>query len=309
MTMKMGILVAGIAVVLLAVLGAVLAIWRYPLEINAWQERRALTSRGLRKTFLTSPAGRIALFEGGSGPAVVLLHGAGDQAGTWSKIVPGLVSKYSVFVPDLPGHGESEPHSGALNLDLLLQGVDAVVKHAGGANVGLVGNSLGGMLAMLYAHRHPERLSRIVVIDGGVLRGDRPDLTLMPRNRAEARKLLDAEMDPGSPRVPGFVLDDIVRQANAGPLARMADGRDVSRHLLEGRLGEVRVPVDFLWGASDQLLSLDYARRMQAGLPASRLTALERCGHVPQRECPGQLTKALLSVLAQQPPAPKAQEH
>jgi pimeloyl-ACP methyl ester carboxylesterase len=300
------ILVAVVAALVLAVLAGVLLIRRYPLEINAWQERRALASWGLKKSFLASPAGRIALFEGGRGPALVFLHGAGDQAGTWSKVVPGLVGKYHVLVPDLAGHGESEPRRGPLNLEMLLASVNAVVEHAGGKDVVLVGNSLGGMLALLYARQHPERLARIVVIDGGVLRGDRPDLTLMPQNRAQARKLIEAEMDPASRPVPDFVLDEIVREANRGPIARLAGVQDVQAHLLEGRLNEVKVPVDFVWGASDRLLSLDYARRMQAGLPASRLTPVEHCGHVPQRECPGRLAMALQTVLAEAPPAPQA---
>lgn len=300
------VIVVVVAVVILAAMAGFLLLWRYPLEVNAWQERRALASWGLTKTQITGASGRITLWEGGNGPALIFLHGAGDQAGTWSKIVPEFVGKYRVIVPDLAGHGESDPSTGPLKIDTLLASVDAVAQHAGAKPVVLVGNSMGGLLAMLYAQQHPERLERIVVIDGGAIRGDRPDLTLLPKNRAEARRLIEAEMDPGSPRVPDFVLDDIVRDANHGPIARMNDVSDITAHLLDNRLNEVRVPVDLVWGASDRLLPLDYARRMQAGLPASRLTPVEHCGHVPQRECPARLVSALASVLAQAPPAPAA---
>ena len=64
------------------------------------------------------------------------------------------------------------------------------------------------------------------------------------------------------------------------------------------------MPVDLLWGASDKLLSVDYAKRLAAQLPAARLTTIERCGHAPPVECPDRFTEALLKVLKDPLPAP-----
>jgi pimeloyl-ACP methyl ester carboxylesterase len=159
---------------------------------------------------------------------------------------------------------------------------------------------------MLYAVKHPERVARLVAVNGGALRGDRPDLTLTPSNREEARKLFDALTDPGSLRLPDFVLDDVVRQARSGPLGRLAStSQDMQNYLLEGRLNELTVPVDLLWGSADRMLSLDYARRMEAGLPATRLTVIFRCGHVPQQECPAHFVMALEKILELPPPGPE----
>lgn len=304
--MRKGLLIVWLTLGLVVVAAGVgvFVVYRYPLEIQAWQERRALKQWGLAKTSIDSPAGKIVVWEGGSGPAMIFLHGAGDQAGTWSKIVPEFIGQYHVIVPDIAGHGESEPQTGPLKVDTLLASVDAVVQHAGGKPVILVGNSMGGLLSMLYARQHPQRVARLIVIDGGVIRGERPDLTLLPQNREQARKLIDAVMDPSSPHVPDFVLDDIIRDANHGPIARMADIHDIEFHLLDNRLGEVHTPIDFVWGASDQLLPLDYAQRMMTDLPASRMTVLEHCGHIPQRECPAKLVSALQQVLAEAPPMP-----
>jgi pimeloyl-ACP methyl ester carboxylesterase len=299
---------AVVAALLLSVLSGALWVWKRPLELFAWMSRRSLAGAGLTKDVVDSPVGEQTLWQGGSGPTLLLLHGAGDQAGTWSQVVPALVRRYRLIVPDLAGHGESAPGEGPLTIGIELTGVEAVVQNrASGTRVILVGNSLGAWLAMLYAVRHPDRVARVVGVNGGALRGDRPDLTLTPTNRAEARKLFDALTDPGSPRVPDFVLDDVVRQARVGPLGRLAStSEDMRNYLLEGRLNELTVPVDLLWGGADRLLPLEYASKMEAGLPAARLTVIPRCGHVPQQECPASFIAALEKILEQPPPGPES---
>jgi pimeloyl-ACP methyl ester carboxylesterase len=62
--------------------------------------------------------------------------------------------------------------------------------------------------------------------------------------------------------------------------------------------------VDLLWGASDKLVSVDYAKRLAGQLPAARLTTIDRCGHAPQVECPDRFTEALLKVLKDPVPEP-----
>jgi len=100
-----------------------------------------------------------------------------------------------------------------------------------------------------------------------------------------------------------IVLDDVVRQAATGPLARLAaTSGAMEPHVLDGKLGGLDVPVDLLWGASDQLLPLSYAERMRVELPRARVTELPRCGHVPQQECPAAFAAALGKLLDGPPP-------
>jgi len=162
---------------------------------------------------------------------------------------------------------------------------------------------MGAWIAMLYACKHPERVSRLLLIDGGALKNDQAFVTLLPKNREEARLAFDAILDPASPRPPAFVLDDLVRVTNSGTMARlMASIVEAANYVLDGKLGDFPVPVDIVWGASDRLVPLDYARKLEAQLPAARLTVIERCGHAPQLECPGKLIQALLSLFAEGPP-------
>ncbi len=297
---------ARIAVVVLLVLlavGAVLTLRfvRNPLAALARRNRAALGQAGLTRVSLDTPAGPLVYWKGGSGPRVVLLHGAGDQAGSWSAVATRLAGGFSLVVPDLPGHGDSAPLAGPIAMGSIVDGVTRLLEKEGSAVV--VGNSLGAFAASSVAVARPDLVTRLVLVNGGPILGERPDLSLAPRSREEARRLMEEIRDPASPKVPGFVLDDVVRQARSGPLSRLVPGEMVP-FLLDGKLGSLRAPVDLVWGASDRMVPLTYAERLRAGLPAARLTTVERCGHVPHVECAERFAGALAKVLAS--PAPVA---
>jgi pimeloyl-ACP methyl ester carboxylesterase len=216
-----------------------------------------------------------------------------------------LVANYRLIVPDLPGHGGSAPEAGPLSIGTVLAGTAALLDNvAPGKPAILVGNSLGAWIGMVLALEKPERVARLVIINGGGSKGERPDLTLTPANREEARQLMTALRDPGSPFIPDFVLDDVIRQSKSGPIGRLASAAvEMEKYLLDNRLQELEVPVDLVWGESDRLFSVDYARRMLAQLPAARLTIIPRCGHVPQQECPDKFREELVKILHQEPPS------
>lgn len=279
-----------------------------PLAMMAWSRRIALRRAGLRKTRIGTSAGRQILWQGGAGPLLVLLHGAGDQAGSWNKVVPRLRSHFALILPDLAGHGESEPRQGPLSLGVLLGALDEALEGipAQKLPMALAGNSLGAWVAMLYARKRPERVARVILIDGGPIR-HAAELGLVPGSRAEARKVMDAVLDGGSPRPPDFVLDDLVRVSRTGPIARLlaAGEDDMANYLLEDQLAGFALPVDLIWGASDRLVPVEYAKKLQAQLPCAALWVIERCGHAPQLERPGEFASVLFEILSPKPgPAP-----
>jgi pimeloyl-ACP methyl ester carboxylesterase len=245
---------------------------------------------------------------------MVLLHGAGDQAGTWARMVRPLLDEYMVVIPDLPGHGKSEPRKGPIGVDQLLRGVEVVTDSVcAGDQVVLVGNSLGAWLSMLYAHDYPAHVTRLVAVNGGAIREENPAINLFPQNREEARETMKGLMGPATLPVPDFVLDDIIRHAREGPAGRLAGrlaeaNEAIEPYLLDDRLDEVVVPVELVWGESDQLLTLDYAQRLLDGLPRARLHVVKGCGHLPHRECPDKTLEAIQTALAMPPPEMKIEE-
>ena len=295
-----GVLALGAGVVSLVVLR--------PLTIFETMERLGLRWAGLERREVSGPRGPQAYWRGGSGPVAVFLHGANDNAATWVRVARPLMARHRLVLVDLAGHGDSAPKNGPLGVGDLLAGVEAVVgAEAADGRVTLVGNSLGGWLALVYARKHPDRVADVVLVNGAAVRGDGTEATpnLLPRNREEARQALDATTSPASPRMPGFVLDDLVRRSAASPLARLMASPPADQLALDGHLQEVQTPVTLIWGADDRVLPVAYARRVAAALPAARLELLERCGHVPQRECPDRLLAALQEALGEPPAPPK----
>ncbi len=275
-----------------------------PIAVMVWFRRNALRRAGLRKTRLTTTVGEQVVWHGGSGRLLVLLHGAGDQAGTWYKVVPELKRHFQLVIPDLAGHGESDPVAGVLSLRTLLTALEQVLDTKPGRDAPLVlaGNSLGAWMAMLYAQECPHRVTRVILIDGCPIK-EALEVNIMPKDREEARRTLDAILDPSTPRRPDFVLDDLVRISNAGPISRLlaAGVEDMSKYLLEDKLASFQLPVDLIWGASDRLVPLDLAKKFQSQLPHCTLTVIERCGHAPQFERPQEFTQVLLQILAADP--------
>jgi pimeloyl-ACP methyl ester carboxylesterase len=305
--MSVGARIGLLAVLLVLALLAVGAgyVWKRPLSVYAAFNRRTLAGAGLTETAVQTPNGPQAYWAGGSGPTLVLLHGAGDSAGTWANIIDKLVPRYRVVIPDLAGHGHSGPAAGPLSVGQVLAGLEAILREGPQDPVILVGNSLGAWVALLYAKQHPDRVARVVLVNGGALVGERSDLDLMPKTRAEAAALMTQLRDPSADPIPGYVLDDVVREANAGPISRIVSAADtMGEFILEGKLHDLAVPVELIWGESDKLFPLSYAERMMAQLPASRLTTIPKCGHVPQQECPARFRASLLDVLTMPPPLP-----
>ncbi|HLM83442.1 MAG TPA: alpha/beta fold hydrolase [Terriglobales bacterium] len=276
-----------------------------PVATMFWLRRSALRRAGFRKTKLTTAVGEQIVWHGGNGPWLVLLHGAGDQAGTWNKVAPELKRHFQLLIPDLAGHGESDPAAGVLSLRTLLAALEQVLDATPwrDAPLVLVGNSLGAWIAMLYTHKYPHRVTRVILIDGGPIKGA-SEIGIMPKDREEARRALDAVLDPSTPRRPNFVLDDLVRVSNTGPISRLlaAGVEDMSKYLLDDKLASFQLPVDLIWGASDRLVPLDYAKKLQSQLSHCTLTVIERCGHGPQLERPRELTRVLLQILASDSP-------
>lgn len=281
------------------------ALVKRPLSVYAWMTRNGLSRAGLKAALVQAAPGPQRVFQGGSGPVVVLLHGAGDHAGTWLHPVRDLVRDHTVVVPDLAGHGDSAPAAGPISAADIFAGLEALLATLPPDQpVTLVGNSLGAWMALVLAHRMPGRVARVVAVNGGPLLGAPPKVNLLPATREEARTAMSQLRDPSSPALPDTVLDDLVRRIKDGPMARFAaTALTMGPWLLtEAQLASIHIPVRLLWGMSDQLMPPAYAERMAAVLPDARMVPVERCGHVPQQEAPARFTPALRALVDESAP-------
>ena len=102
---------------------------------------------------------------GGSGPAVVLLHGFAETSRMWNPILPVLGTKFTVIAPDLPGIGESSISSGEMGIKTAAIQIHDLVRSLGVTKARVVGHDIGLMVAYAYAAQFPAEVEKLVVMD------------------------------------------------------------------------------------------------------------------------------------------------
>jgi pimeloyl-ACP methyl ester carboxylesterase len=145
-------------------------------DTNGGSRHRALLLSGLPVTERRLQVAGVltAVLEGGAGPPILLLHGPGDFAGMWMRVIPDLVTTHRVVAPDLPGHGTSELVNGRLDADGLRAWLSGLIERTCPSPPVLVGHVLGGAIGARFAVNHSDRLSRLVLVDSLGLARFRP---------------------------------------------------------------------------------------------------------------------------------------
>ena len=236
-----------------------------------------------------------AVLEGGGGPPVVLLHGQGGWAGMWLPVVPDLVTTHHVLAPDLPGLGASEAPDGPPAAARVLAWLGELIDRTCAAPPVLVGVSLGASIAARFAIAHPDRLSRLVLVDAGGLGRFRPAPGLVvamigfiarPTQRTQQRFLRQVTVDPARVRA-GMGERWEASQAYNLDRARTPSVRAANRRLLRELgtrpippedLARIAAPTSLIWGRHDRVMRLRIAEAasVRYGWP---LHVIEDAGH------------------------------
>ena len=123
---------------------------------------------GFRSEMIASNGTQIYVRIGGKGPAVVLLHGYGETGDMWSPLAADLVHDHTVIVPDLRGMGLSAPASGGFDKKNQAQDVAGIMDALSIAKADVIAHDIGNMVAFAFAAQHPERVTRLVMMDAPV---------------------------------------------------------------------------------------------------------------------------------------------
>ncbi|HZR95337.1 MAG TPA: alpha/beta fold hydrolase [Gaiellaceae bacterium] len=260
--------------------------------------------------------GRIRYLVGGSGPPLALVHGLGGMATNWRLVAPPLAAERRIVIPDLPGHGLSEPLGAATTLDPFADAVLAVLEAEDALPAPWVGHSLGGLVALRAAARRPEAVQALVLaaaagISSATRVGEavvtvlgivQPGKLVAPFAGRVARskrgRTLAFSWGVGDPAA---LEPDMARAFLDGP-ALHADTLTAGRALVasDPRLDLDRVvcPCLCLWGSEDRWVpvadGLEYARRLRAPL-----RVIAGCGHLLVGERPEVVVGAIRAFLAE----------
>lgn len=298
-----------VATLVALILTLAAAFYFAPVAIGVATMRAGLQIQGFEKRQIETSRGTVVYFENGEGEGETLLflHGLQDQAGGWWRVAGEFDDRYHVVVPDLIGHGESGPRSGPIHpRDAIVQ-LDALLDRTSPDRpVTLVGNSMGGGIALGFALAHPERVERIVLIDSAGLKMKLVKDRFLPRNASDVRQTLRLVLGPDATLPPDFVLRRMREHAWEGPTPRLWENFSDGSAFLDRELPTIDTPADLVWGTQDGLIPIDIGRRMNRLLPRSRFHTMRGCGHSPQVDCRDRLVALLAEILSTKPPSVEA---
>jgi pimeloyl-ACP methyl ester carboxylesterase len=253
---------------------------------------------------------RLRVAMSGDGPPVVLLHGLFVHHGTWDAVVDEVRSEFRLIAPDFPGFGESEkPPSSRFAYDVGAF-AEVVADLFAGLDLGraaVVGHALGGAVALTLAARHPELVSRLVLVDSVCF--DAPmdlhrRIALLPVvggfvlkqlwGRATFRSFFRNDM-LSRPDYPMERIDEYYDAFNdpaarGSALATLRATRDTRP--IEAQTARVQVPTLVVWGRADRLVPARFGQRLSRQIRGAGFELMDT-GHAPHEERPAEFASIL----------------
>lgn len=237
-------------------------------------------------------------------PNLVLLHGGfGDAQWHWHTVWEPLADSFNLAAPDLPRFGSTVELPNASFAELI-EWLARVQELVGMGQAVLVGNSFGAAFARLYAAAHPERVTHLILVNGGQI----------PRVPGFARGIMQLPV-----LAPMFELirrqtftENGVRRAFADPALATPEVVRASQEASHGFVQLMRhvglsnspaaetphMPTLLIWGERDKLAPLARAHELAADLPDAELAVIKSAGHLPQLEDPASFVKIVCDFAA-----------
>ena len=261
----------------------------------------------------------LAYLDLGQGPPVILIHGFGGSMWQWEHQQRPLSAEFRLITPDLIGSGLSaKPEIEYLPeqmLDHFVGFMDAL--HIGEA--ALVGNSMGAGLAIAMALTYPDRVSRLVLIDGLPARV-REQLTSPSIKRALDTSAPSWLASFGNWLFGGLMIESVLKEivhdpalltpavierSNRNrqrpgiipPLMTVRDTLPLWESGFARRIGEIRHPTLVVWGDEDRVFPLSVGEELHRTIAGSTLVRIPKSGHIPQWERPDLANRAMIDFL------------
>jgi pimeloyl-ACP methyl ester carboxylesterase len=255
---------------------------------------------------------------GGDGEPLVLLHGFTDTRRTWTPIIPALERQHDVFAPTLPGHhgGPAFEVGADTKLDAIVDILERRLDAEGIETAHLVGNSLGGWLALVLAARGRARSVVALCPAGGWEHASREERAILRYFQMNERLLRHTPARvmrevAARPRLRALALRELVahpERIDAQSAWHLMDGAArctiVEDALAQTRAGEqfsdlepIDVPIRIAYGTRDRIVRWPSRyKRMKRLLPDAEYVALEDMGHVPMWDDPAAVARVILEV-------------
>ncbi len=256
----------------------------------------------------------------GSGRPLMMLHGYASSGYAWNKnLMPLVKAGFRVILVDLPGQGLSTvpPRSFSPSVESIAAQVIALADHLKLDTFGVTGCSMGGGITLFIAATYPDRVDRTAVIDPACFDQEKPFSLKLLNNKvtgpvivqfANRRNIENALKDTA---YRDEVITDTFVSEYARPLAKPGYKSFIGRLVREfpserglaltRHYNELKTPLLIIWGSEDKWVPVEFGRRLNELVPASRLEVFDGIGHMPHLEAPEQTNALLIDFFSAAP--------
>jgi len=270
----------------------------------------------------------------GSGPAILLIHGIGDNSTTWSSVQSTLAQRFTVIAPDLLGHGKSDKPRADYSVAAYANGMRDLLSVLDIERVTVVGHSLGGGVAMQFAYQFPQLVDRLILVGAGGVTKDVnfalriASLPMGTEALAVLRLPLVLPAVQAAGKVAGLaigntalgrdlpemlrILKDLPEPTASSAFARtlraVVDWRGQVVTMLDRCYLTESVPVQLIWGSHDSVIPVSHARLAHAAMPGSALEIFDGSGHFPFHDDPDRFVEIMERFIDSTEPATHDQD-
>jgi pimeloyl-ACP methyl ester carboxylesterase len=227
--------------------------------------------------------------------AMILLHGLFGALSNWDDVITHFESNYNIHVPLLPIYEDRKGDG----LENMVSFLEEYIESAKLENVILVGNSLGGHVAIIYAHQHPEKVNKLILTGSSGLYENTSIGSYIKRGNLSyiRERVAYTFYDPAvaTDTLVAEVLQVTTDNKKCFAILKMA--KSAQRNYVADILPEIRTKSLLIWGNNDKITPVEVAMEFKRLMPQADLFLLEACGHAPMMERPKEFNKLVESFL------------
>ena len=242
-------------------------------------------------------------------PKVILLHGLGGSGDTsWALTVPALAANYHVIVPDQIGFGRSDKPMLNYRVGTYVDFLDKFMTELKVPKASLIGNSMGGWVAVLFAAQYPDKAEKLVLVDAG---GYAPPkgfdyetlaVNLNPSTREGIRSMVkrlffNSALFASDAAVDNFIAARIAA-GDGHTIQTLIRNAQFANDYFDEEVKIIKHPTLIAWGQQDGVTPVAEAERLRRDIANSDLAVFDKAGHFPQIERAADFNKAVLEFLA-----------
>ncbi|MBD2701273.1 alpha/beta hydrolase [Spirosoma sp. BT702] len=236
----------------------------------------------------------------GQGDILLLLHGLFGALSNWDEVITTFSKRYRVIIPMMPIY---EMPIRQASLEGLLAFIEKFVAQKGLNEMTLLGNSLGGHLAILYTFNHPDQVRRLVLTGSSGLFENGMGGSFPKRGSYEyvAERVAYTFYDPKV--ASKDLIDEVFEITSSIPKCMSIVGiaKSAQRNNVAKDLYKIQVPTLLVWGLNDTITPAEVAHEFNRLIVDSELHFIDKCCHAPMMECPNRFNELLDNWLVRHP--------